>query len=126
MTDAPIAQDPNPEQRRVLKRALVSVYDKSGLEELVRGLHDAGVELVSTGGSARLIADLGLPVTKVTSTTMTLGSTPVTFTGAKVLSTTASNRRRIPLNTKVAVLYFTAKRKNGVVEVALLPATSKL
>ena len=65
MTDAPIAQAPNPEQRRVLKRALVSVYDKSGLEELVRGLHDAGVELVSTGGSARLIADLGLPVIKV-------------------------------------------------------------
>ncbi len=31
----------------------------------MRGLHDAGVELVSTGGSARLIADLGLPVTKV-------------------------------------------------------------
>ena len=48
-----------------IKRALVSVYDKSGLEQLVRGLHDAGVELVSTGGSAKLIADLGLPVTKV-------------------------------------------------------------
>src|ERR1700710_136032 len=48
-----------------IRRALVSVYDKAGLEELVRGLHDAGVELVSTGGSARLIADLGLPVTKV-------------------------------------------------------------
>ena len=48
-----------------IKRALVSVYDKTGLDELVRGLHDAGVELVSTGGSATLIADLGLPVTKV-------------------------------------------------------------
>ena len=48
-----------------IKRALVSVYDKSGLEELVRALHDAGVELVSTGGSAKLIADLGLPVTRV-------------------------------------------------------------
>jgi phosphoribosylaminoimidazolecarboxamide formyltransferase/IMP cyclohydrolase len=44
---------------------LVSVYDKSGLEDLVRALHDAGVELVSTGGSAALIAGLGLPVTKV-------------------------------------------------------------
>jgi phosphoribosylaminoimidazolecarboxamide formyltransferase/IMP cyclohydrolase len=41
------------------------VYDKSGLEELVRGLHDAGVTLVSTGGSAALIEGLGLPVTKV-------------------------------------------------------------
>jgi phosphoribosylaminoimidazolecarboxamide formyltransferase / IMP cyclohydrolase len=49
----------------VIKRALVSVYDKSGLEELVRGLHQAGVELVSTGGSAQLIADLGIPVTRV-------------------------------------------------------------
>jgi len=48
-----------------VKRALVSVYDKTGLAELVRGLHDAGVALVSTGGSAALIADLGLPVTKV-------------------------------------------------------------
>ncbi|SEC55709.1 phosphoribosylaminoimidazolecarboxamide formyltransferase / IMP cyclohydrolase [Nocardioides exalbidus] len=48
-----------------IKRALVSVYDKAGLDDLVRGLHDAGVELVSTGGSAALIESLGLPVTKV-------------------------------------------------------------
>jgi phosphoribosylaminoimidazolecarboxamide formyltransferase/IMP cyclohydrolase len=48
-----------------IKRALVSVYDKTGLEELVRGLHDAGVALVSTGGSAALIEGLGIPVTKV-------------------------------------------------------------
>src|SRR4051812_17681988 len=48
-----------------LRRALVSVYDKSGLEELVRGLHEAGVALVSTGGSAALIEKLGIPVTKV-------------------------------------------------------------
>ncbi|RYP82760.1 bifunctional phosphoribosylaminoimidazolecarboxamide formyltransferase/IMP cyclohydrolase [Nocardioides guangzhouensis] len=48
-----------------IRRALVSVYDKTGLEELVRGLHGAGVALVSTGGSARLIEELGLPVTKV-------------------------------------------------------------
>ncbi|KQT94166.1 phosphoribosylaminoimidazolecarboxamide formyltransferase [Marmoricola sp. Leaf446] len=60
MTESTLPQD-----RIALKRALVSVYDKSGLEELVRGLHDAGVELVSTGGSARLISELGLPVTKV-------------------------------------------------------------
>ncbi|SDS34360.1 IMP cyclohydrolase /phosphoribosylaminoimidazolecarboxamide formyltransferase [Nocardioides scoriae] len=53
------------QDRIALRRALVSVYDKSGLEELVRGLHDAGVELVSTGGSARLIGELGLPVTRV-------------------------------------------------------------
>jgi phosphoribosylaminoimidazolecarboxamide formyltransferase / IMP cyclohydrolase len=48
-----------------VKRALVSVYDKTGLEELVRGLHEAGVALVSTGGSAALIEGLGIPVTKV-------------------------------------------------------------
>ncbi|MCY4725271.1 bifunctional phosphoribosylaminoimidazolecarboxamide formyltransferase/IMP cyclohydrolase [Nocardioides sp. STR2] len=51
--------------RIAIKRALVSVYDKSGLDDLVRGLHAAGVELVSTGGSAALIESLGLPVTKV-------------------------------------------------------------
>jgi phosphoribosylaminoimidazolecarboxamide formyltransferase/IMP cyclohydrolase len=54
-----------PEFRVPIKRALVSVYDKAGLEDLVRGLHDAGVALVSTGGSAALIERLGLPVTKV-------------------------------------------------------------
>lgn len=48
-----------------VRRALVSVYDKTGLETLVRGLHEAGVALVSTGGSAALIEGLGLPVTKV-------------------------------------------------------------
>src|SRR5215218_7643929 len=51
--------------RTAIRRALVSVYDKTGLDDLVRGLHDADVELVSTGGSARLISELGLPVTKV-------------------------------------------------------------
>ncbi|MFC6287742.1 bifunctional phosphoribosylaminoimidazolecarboxamide formyltransferase/IMP cyclohydrolase [Nocardioides sp. GCM10027113] len=52
--------------RRIpIARALVSVYDKTGLEDLVRGLHDAGVALVSTGGSAALIDELGLPVTRV-------------------------------------------------------------
>jgi phosphoribosylaminoimidazolecarboxamide formyltransferase / IMP cyclohydrolase len=51
--------------RRPVRRALVSVYDKTGLEDLVRGLHDAGVALVSTGGSAALIASLDIPVTSV-------------------------------------------------------------
>ena len=50
---------------RPIKRALVSVYDKQGLEELARGLHEAGVEIVSTGGSSKLIAGLGIPVTAV-------------------------------------------------------------
>ena len=53
------------ESRIPIKRALVSVYDKSRLDGLARGLHEAGVELVSTGGSATLIEGLGIPVTKV-------------------------------------------------------------
>ncbi|MEU9185165.1 bifunctional phosphoribosylaminoimidazolecarboxamide formyltransferase/IMP cyclohydrolase [Streptomyces sp. NPDC048484] len=51
--------------KRVIRRALVSVYDKTGLEELARGLHGAGVELVSTGSTAAKIAAAGVPVTKV-------------------------------------------------------------
>ena len=50
---------------RPVRRALVSVYDKTGLADLARALAEAGVELVSTGGSAALIDSLGLPVTKV-------------------------------------------------------------
>jgi phosphoribosylaminoimidazolecarboxamide formyltransferase/IMP cyclohydrolase len=46
-------------------RALLSVSDKRGLLELARGLHELGVELLSTGGTARAIADAGLPVTQV-------------------------------------------------------------
>ncbi|MEW2398682.1 bifunctional phosphoribosylaminoimidazolecarboxamide formyltransferase/IMP cyclohydrolase [Streptomyces sp. NPDC046862] len=51
--------------KRPIRRALVSVYDKTGLEELARGLHEAGVELVSTGSTAGRIAAAGVPVTKV-------------------------------------------------------------
>jgi len=52
-------------ERRAVRRALVSVYDKSGLVELATGLHEAGVELVSTGSTAATIAGAGVPVTKV-------------------------------------------------------------
>jgi phosphoribosylaminoimidazolecarboxamide formyltransferase/IMP cyclohydrolase len=48
-----------------LRRALVSVYDKTGLEELARGLHAAGVALVSTGSTASTIEAAGVPVTRV-------------------------------------------------------------
>ncbi|MDF9815140.1 bifunctional phosphoribosylaminoimidazolecarboxamide formyltransferase/IMP cyclohydrolase [Streptomyces sp. SPB162] len=51
--------------KRPIRRALVSVYDKTGLEELARGLHEAGVELVSTGSTAGRIAAAGVPVTPV-------------------------------------------------------------
>lgn len=46
-------------------RALLSVYDKTGITELARALHDLGVELVSSGGTARAIADVGVPVVDV-------------------------------------------------------------
>src|SRR5262249_32358050 len=48
-----------------VKRALLSVSDKRGLLELARGLHELGVEMLSTGGTAKLLADAGLPVTQV-------------------------------------------------------------
>jgi phosphoribosylaminoimidazolecarboxamide formyltransferase/IMP cyclohydrolase len=51
--------------RRPIHRALISVYDKSGLIPLARGLHEAGVEIVSTGSTAKTIADTGIPVTPV-------------------------------------------------------------
>ncbi|MFF2084830.1 bifunctional phosphoribosylaminoimidazolecarboxamide formyltransferase/IMP cyclohydrolase [Nocardia sp. NPDC058176] len=52
-------------ERKAIRRALVSVYDKTGLVELATGLHAAGVELVSTGSTAGKIAEAGIPVTRV-------------------------------------------------------------
>ncbi|MGW4367848.1 bifunctional phosphoribosylaminoimidazolecarboxamide formyltransferase/IMP cyclohydrolase [Nocardia takedensis] len=52
-------------ERKSIARALVSVYDKTGLVELATGLHNAGIELVSTGSTAARIADAGVPVTRV-------------------------------------------------------------
>ncbi|MDX6197097.1 MAG: phosphoribosylaminoimidazolecarboxamide formyltransferase / cyclohydrolase [Actinomycetota bacterium] len=48
-----------------VKRALVSVYDKTGLEDLGRGLAEAGVEIVSTGSTAARLRDAGVAVTAV-------------------------------------------------------------
>ena len=55
--------------RKQIRRALVSVYDKSGLIELASTLHSAGVEILSTGSTAKSIADAGIPVTAVESYT---------------------------------------------------------
>jgi phosphoribosylaminoimidazolecarboxamide formyltransferase/IMP cyclohydrolase len=52
-------------ERKLIKRALISVYDKTGIIELAAALDKAGVELVSTGSTAAKIADAGIPVTKV-------------------------------------------------------------
>ncbi|MDY3127440.1 MAG: bifunctional phosphoribosylaminoimidazolecarboxamide formyltransferase/IMP cyclohydrolase [Corynebacterium sp.] len=53
------------DDRKQIKRALISVYDKTGLEDLARALDVAGVEIVSTGSTAAKIADLGIAVTPV-------------------------------------------------------------
>ncbi len=55
----------NPIRRAPIRRALISVYDKTGLEDLASGLHAAGVEIVSTGSTAARIAAAGVPVTPV-------------------------------------------------------------
>ena len=49
--------------------ALLSVSDKTGIVELAQALHALGVRLISTGGTAKLLADAGLPVTEVAEVT---------------------------------------------------------
>jgi phosphoribosylaminoimidazolecarboxamide formyltransferase/IMP cyclohydrolase len=51
--------------RTKITRALLSVYDKNGIVDFARSLDARGVELVSSGGTARAIADAGIPVTAV-------------------------------------------------------------
>jgi phosphoribosylaminoimidazolecarboxamide formyltransferase / IMP cyclohydrolase len=46
-------------------QALISVSDKTGVVELCQSLHSLGVKLISTGGTAKLLADSGLPVTEI-------------------------------------------------------------
>jgi phosphoribosylaminoimidazolecarboxamide formyltransferase/IMP cyclohydrolase len=48
-----------------ITRALISVYDKTGVAELAAGLHEAGVQIVSTGSTAGVVAAAGLPVIEV-------------------------------------------------------------
>lgn len=48
-----------------IKQALISVSDKSGVLEFARGLTELGVKILSTGGTAKLFADNGIPVTEV-------------------------------------------------------------
>ncbi len=52
-------------ETRQIKRALVSVFHKDGLEEILRTLHAEGVELLSTGGTQSFIESLGIPCRKV-------------------------------------------------------------
>mgnify|MGYP004727158977 CR=1 FL=1 len=50
-------------------KALISVSDKTGIVEFAQALHARGVQLLSTGGTAKLLADKGLPVTEVAEVT---------------------------------------------------------
>lgn len=52
-----------------IKRALISVSDKTGLDELAKALNSFGVEILSTGGTSKAIAALGVPVKDVSSHT---------------------------------------------------------
>ena len=49
----------------MIRRAILSVSDKTGIVELARRLADKGVELLSTGGTMKAIAGAGIPVTGV-------------------------------------------------------------
>ena len=60
---------PPPSDRSPVRRALLSVFDKTGLVALAEGLARHGVELVSTGGSAKTLRDAGLDVTDVSAVT---------------------------------------------------------
>ena len=55
-----MSSSPNP-----IKRALISVSDKSGIIDLAQQLHDLGVEILSTGGTSKLIAEQGIPVIEI-------------------------------------------------------------
>ncbi len=52
-----------------IRRALISVSDKTGLLELAKGLSEQGVQLVSTGSTAKQIADAGIAVQEVSEVT---------------------------------------------------------
>ncbi|MFC8720349.1 bifunctional phosphoribosylaminoimidazolecarboxamide formyltransferase/IMP cyclohydrolase [Kitasatospora sp. NPDC057198] len=69
MSAASSGNAPVSENVRPIRRALISVYDKTGLEELAQGLHAAGVAIVSTGSTAGRIAAAGVPVTEVSELT---------------------------------------------------------
>ena len=69
MTEPQAAETTDSQGRRPLRRALVSVYDKTDLLTVARALVEAGAEIVSTGSTARTIRDAGFAVTPVESVT---------------------------------------------------------
>lgn len=55
----------NPTSTVPIRRALLSVSDKTGIVDFARALHALGVELLSTGGTAHLLSSNGIPVVEV-------------------------------------------------------------
>ena len=53
----------------LIRRALISVTDKTGVAEFAQGLRDLGVEIISTGGTARVLEAAGVPVREVSEVT---------------------------------------------------------
>ena len=83
----------NPESH-IIKTALLSVSDKTGIVDLAKELHSLGIQLISTGGTATLLLDAGLPVTKVKDITgfpeiMLFTATPSSFKSKSLHSTGA-------------------------------------
>ena len=52
-------------ERKAIKTALISVFHKDGLDQILKKLHEEGVKLFSTGGTQKFIEELGYPCTKV-------------------------------------------------------------
>ena len=66
--DAPVEAEPvqlTADGPIPVRRALISVYDKTGLLDFARGLHELGVTLLASGGTSTALADVGIPVTLV-------------------------------------------------------------
>ncbi|MGA2013031.1 MAG: bifunctional phosphoribosylaminoimidazolecarboxamide formyltransferase/IMP cyclohydrolase [Solirubrobacteraceae bacterium] len=65
----PVSLAPAPSAGPQVKRALLSVSDKTGIVEFARGLADLGIEVISTGGTARELSESGIPVRSITDLT---------------------------------------------------------
>src|SRR5690625_2216434 len=60
---------PPPDDLQPVRRALISVLEKSGVLDLAKRLSALGIELISTGGTARMLTEAGLDVTEAASLT---------------------------------------------------------
>jgi hypothetical protein len=70
------------EVSEMVKRALLSVSDKTGIVEFARSLHTMGVELISTGGTEKAIKDAGIPVKNISEVTVVSKHCILQFTAA--------------------------------------------